>query len=62
MSLWEFYDEPDKLDDDEYDGGSDDTDELDALEEAMQECAADGQGNCGKAGSEECEFECPFRF
>lgn len=24
------------------------------------DCAMDRRGNCGKAGSEECEFECPF--
>ena len=25
------------------------------------DCHMDRHGNCGKAGSEECEFECPNR-
>ncbi|HLZ08821.1 MAG TPA: hypothetical protein VKT80_09560 [Chloroflexota bacterium] len=25
------------------------------------DCAMDRSGWCGKAGSEECEFECPYR-
>lgn len=25
------------------------------------DCAMDRHGNCGKAGSEECDWECPFR-
>ena len=25
------------------------------------DCHMDRNGNCGKAGSEECEFECPYR-
>lgn len=24
-------------------------------------CAMDRTGSCGKAGSEECEFQCPYR-
>jgi hypothetical protein len=24
------------------------------------DCHLDRHGNCGKAGSEECEFECPY--
>lgn len=25
------------------------------------DCGRDRHGNCGKAGSEECDFECPYR-
>jgi hypothetical protein len=25
------------------------------------DCHMDKRGNCGKAGSEECDFECPYR-
>jgi hypothetical protein len=25
------------------------------------DCHMDRQGFCGKAGSEECDFECPYR-
>lgn len=25
------------------------------------DCAMDARGNCGKAGSEECDWECPYR-
>lgn len=25
------------------------------------DCHMDSRGSCGKAGSEECEFECPYR-
>lgn len=25
------------------------------------DCGQDRHGNCGKAGSEECDFECPYR-
>ena len=24
------------------------------------DCGMDSRGNCGKAGSEECEWECPY--
>jgi hypothetical protein len=30
-------------------------------EEHAFDCHMDRHGNCGKAGSEECEFECPYR-
>lgn len=30
-------------------------------EEHAFDCHIDRYGNCGKAGSEECEFECPYR-
>jgi hypothetical protein len=38
--------------------------ELDDYEEDEEEfldCAMDRHGACGKAGSEECDFECPYR-
>ena len=35
------------------------TDE-DALEYLMGECDQDSSGYCSKAGSEECDWECPF--
>lgn len=35
------------------------TDE-DALESLMGDCGNDGSGYCSKAGSEECDWECPF--
>lgn len=37
-------------------------DEGDAEEDEFEsfDCHRDRQGYCGKAGSEECEFECPF--
>lgn len=25
------------------------------------DCGMDRHGNCGKAGSEECDWECPYR-
>lgn len=30
-------------------------------EDHIFDCHMDRSGNCGKAGSEECEFECPYR-
>ena len=36
--------------------GPDEDDPYEALD-----CAMDRQGNCGKAGSEECDWECPYR-
>lgn len=52
------FDEDDFVEDD-FDDGPDDYDEL---EEALGECGrgADYEG-CMNAGSEYCEFECPFR-
>ena len=29
--------------------------------ESFEDCHMDRTGACGKAGSEECEFECPYR-
>lgn len=40
----------------EYDGGFDPDDE-----DATFDCALGPDGQCGKAGSEECDFECPMR-
>ena len=49
----------------EYDPDDEYSDEYDADdEEALyfeSDCAMDRNGLCGKAGSEECDFECPFR-
>lgn len=45
---WEFAEDEDF---DTFDGESDDS-EFD--------CAMDRDGNCGMAGSEECDFECPY--
>ena len=42
---------PDEFDED-WDGDDD--------EEEYFDCARDRQGYCGKAGSEECEFDCPY--
>lgn len=33
----------------------------DELEEALMNCGRMRDGTCSWAGSEECEFECPFR-
>lgn len=48
--------EPDQ--DYDYDVYSDDVEDDDELESF--DCAMDRHGNCGKAGSEECDWECPF--
>jgi hypothetical protein len=37
-----------------------DATEEDALDYLMGECGQDSSGYCSKAGSEECDFECPF--
>lgn len=36
-------------------------DEVEEDEFESFDCAMDRHGACGKAGSEECEFECPYR-
>lgn len=36
------------------------TDE-DAIENLMDECGQDRSGSCSLAGTEYCDFECPFR-
>lgn len=38
-----------------------DIDDYEEEEEHALDCHMDRHGNCGKAGSEECEFECPYR-
>lgn len=40
-----------------------DDDEIDAWEDAMMDCGWDGiRGHgCAMAGSEHCDFDCPFR-
>ena len=40
------------------DGFEDEDEELDG---DFFDCHMDRNGNCGKAGSEECDFECPYR-
>lgn len=63
LRVWHEPDEPesdcvpdftdDEYDDDEYDDGTEDW-------EPEFDCGMDRSGGCGKAGSEECEFECPY--
>jgi hypothetical protein len=38
----------------------DDYTEEDALEHLMDECGQDSSGSCSMAGSEFCDWECPF--
>ena len=47
-------------DDYELDDGGEDW-YVDPFEEALMDCHMDRNGICGKAGSEECDFECPYR-
>jgi len=42
----------------DYDNGYED-DPLDPFE--AFDCGMVARGNCGKAGSEECDWECPYR-
>jgi len=35
-------------------------DEEDEFERAMQECSSMRRGQCSLAGTEHCDFECPF--
>lgn len=46
-----FDEEPDDFYGDDEDEGS----------EIEFDCHMDIHGNCGKAGSEECDFECPYQ-
>lgn len=46
------------IDDDYFDDDADDDDEL---WEAEMNCHMHADGQCGAAGSEYCDFECPFR-
>ena len=36
-------------------------DETDPIEEAMFECGMGPDGYCALAGTEHCDFDCPFR-
>jgi hypothetical protein len=38
-----------------------DEDDADPLGDAMDECGRTSDGTCMLAGSEQCDFECPFR-
>lgn len=50
----EYYDdEIDETDDDERNADAD-------LEDALNDCGMMHDGQCSKAGSEECDWECPF--
>jgi len=40
----------------EYELDDDEEDEFESFD-----CAMDREGYCGKAGSEECDFECPYK-
>lgn len=51
---WEDFEFSDDFDDLDFD--DDDGDEFDF------DCHMGEDGQCGLAGSEECEFECPYRF
>lgn len=42
-----------------YDDADEFTDD-DAIEELMGECGQDRNGYCSLAGTEYCDFECPF--
>lgn len=46
---------------DPYDCDDEDDYEPDPLEEAEQDCGLGDDGQCALAGSEHCDFECPFR-
>jgi hypothetical protein len=37
-----------------------DATDSDAIENLMDECGQDSSGQCSMAGSEYCDFECPF--
>jgi len=39
----------------------DESETHDELEEAMDQCGLTDEGHCLSAGSEYCEFLCPFR-
>lgn len=43
--------------DDDDDGSFNDEDALDSL---MEDCGKDGSGRCSLAGTEYCDWECPF--
>ena len=41
--------------------GDGDADDEDAIEHLLDECGMQADGDCLNAGSEYCDFECPFR-
>jgi hypothetical protein len=46
--------------DDEDDFHRDDDDEIDEFDEALMNCGQMPDGSCTQAGTEYCDFECPF--
>lgn len=44
-----------------HDNGNPEAEDEDALELLMQDCGQDDNGHCQLAGTEYCDFECPFR-
>ncbi len=38
----------------------DDVDDDDAIEHLMDECGQDASGSCSLAGTEYCDWDCPF--
>ncbi len=52
--MWEAYEEEDDFDDD-YEDDFDDE-----LEDALMNCGQLRDGTCMHAGSEYCDWECPF--
>lgn len=47
--------------DDAHDEMDDDFDDDEYCDDLDFDCGMDRNGMCGKAGSEECDFECPYR-
>jgi hypothetical protein len=41
--------------------GNPDAGDHDAIENLLDECGMQGDGDCLNAGSEYCDWECPFR-
>lgn len=54
MAALDRDDDPDEFEEYHDDDGGDE------LEESMQNCGKLPDGTCMKAGSEECDWECPF--
>lgn len=40
--------------------GNPDADDDDAIDNLMDECGQDASGSCSLAGTEYCDWECPF--
>jgi hypothetical protein len=55
MILWEAYDEDEDCDDEDDDGFGP------GYDEEQFDCGMDKDGACSMAGSEDCDFECPYR-